>query len=112
MQGHALRRFALFRRCIPGGGGRQLGAVAIKTAAAFAAKVPGGHQFLLHQRRGKARVLEEGLEYRFGNGVVDVLANQIGQLQRPHGEAPASRSTASSVAASATRSSSARRVSA
>ncbi|MOA41837.1 hypothetical protein D3C78_1638400 [compost metagenome] len=48
--------------------------------------MPGSHQLLLYQRRSKAAVLIEGVIDRLGDGVVDVLADQIGQLQWSHGE--------------------------
>ncbi|MNQ90828.1 hypothetical protein D3C85_1061820 [compost metagenome] len=64
---------------------RALG-VAVETLAALASQTSAVHQFFLDQRRQEARVLVVSVKHRAGYGVVDVMADQIRQLERAHGE--------------------------
>ncbi|MNO99294.1 hypothetical protein D3C76_910600 [compost metagenome] len=67
---------------------RSLGAfgIAIEALAGLAAETTGVHQFFLHQRRLEAEVTIEGIEHRAGDGVIDVVADQVGELERAHAE--------------------------
>src|SRR6185312_3941478 len=81
-----------------GGGSRGFGrgrlrrhalAIGIEATPGLAPQPPRLDQLLLYQRGRKARVAKEGAEDRTGYGEVDILADQVGELERPHAEAAA-----------------------
>ena len=63
------------------------GAVIIMAPTGFPAQVTRFHQALLGKRRAIARIVEEGSKNRFGNGIINIVADKIHQLERPHTEA-------------------------
>ena len=68
---------------------RHVIAVAVETAARLAAQEARIHQFLLHDGRREARVAVIGVEDGLRDGVIDVVADQVHQLERAHAEAAA-----------------------
>lgn len=69
--------------------GARCGVLAVRepAPARLAAQPPRLHQPALRERGREPRVLEEGLPYGPGDGLVDVLADQIGQFEGAHPEA-------------------------
>jgi hypothetical protein len=64
-------------------------AVAVEAASRFTAEETGVHQLLLQDRGREARVAKIGLEHRLRDREIDVMADQVHQLERPHAEAAA-----------------------
>lgn len=77
---------ALVRLHSSAGVGRSAPRHSYKSLASLAAKASGIHQLFLHQRRLEAEISIERIEHRAGDGVVDVVAYQVGEFERPHPE--------------------------
>ncbi|MNT09625.1 hypothetical protein D3C72_1444150 [compost metagenome] len=60
--------------------------IAIEALAGLAPEAACVHQFFLHQRRLEAEVAVERIEDRTGDGVIDVVADQVGEFERAHAE--------------------------
>ena len=60
--------------------------IVIETPARFAAEPARRDQLLLDQRGAIARIGEESVEDRAGDGKVHVVADQVDQFERPHAE--------------------------
>jgi hypothetical protein len=60
--------------------------VIVKAATGFSSEVAGFRQSLLSKGGLVARVVKEGLEYRFGDRVIDVVADEVHERERPQAE--------------------------
>jgi hypothetical protein len=69
-----------------GCGARGALAVVVEAAARLATEKAGVDQLLLDQRGREARIVVEGVPHRACDGEIDVVADHVHQLERPHAE--------------------------